>query len=806
MLRLNLRIALRNLLKNKAYAAINVLGLTLGLTAFILLLLYIDHERSYDQWSPDLKNVYQVRERHDFATPDNREHWQDIVDSRAAMLLQEKVPAVLAATRVDSDWGGDGFSVRPGDGQPRMIKGMRDADRNFFSVFSYKFLYGDPAGAIDKPGTTVLTRSLAIKLFGTDRALGKTIRVFRWRTDPGHVLAVTGIIEEPTGPKSLDISGIMHTGDRDKDPAQLAASRYCTVYARLTGATDTAALKTNVDRIYLEHRKRMFSARKISWKEYTAKGNYAGMRLLPVGDVHANPPFGENWIDRLRPVLLISAFLFIISVINFVNLATAQSVQRAKEVGVKKVLGVHKKQLVFQFLCEAGLQALLSLFACIALIELVLPAFNAHFNVNLNFWQHPDIVSLALQLIIVFILVTLIAGIYPALVLAGYHPVRVLKGSYEHGLRGLRLRNALIVFQFVISVIFIIAVGVMQMQANFISNRDLGFDKDKLINLHTNYAEDFAVRLRRLPGVASVSTTTQVMGNAFNVPAEIVYRGKKISLSTVTVSMDALSTLQVQLRQGRLFSRAYKQDTINSVVLNESAARLLGRNVVGEQYDILGENQKNSFSIIGVIKDYHYDGLDKAVLPTVYKVTQLGGTSSTNNLLVRISGNNEKAVMAAINDEWKKMYPDFPMQSVPVAQSVEKAMEENMRLKNLTLVFSGLSVMLSLLGLFALSTFTAKRRTREIAVRKVLGASDLQIISMLNRSFILLVALANLIAWPVAYLLTRKWLDNYAYRIEMPLLPFVCATVISILICLITVSIQAGRAAQADPVKSLKYE
>ncbi|WP_162618679.1 ABC transporter permease [Pedobacter yulinensis] len=806
MFRLNFRIAVRNLLKNKAYAAINIAGLSLGLTAFILLLLYMNHERSYDEWSPGLENVYQVRERHDFSSPDNQERWQDFVDSRAAALLGSKVPSITYATRVDNNWDNEASSVRPERGEPQLVKGLLDADENFFRVFPYVFVWGDPVSALKKPGTVVLKQATALRLFGTDRVLGKTVRLFRWRTDPGQALTVTGVIKEPKGPQSLAMSGILRTGNRDKDPDRPAASTYCAVYVRTRPAADTSALAKTVSRVYLEHRKWLFAARKISWKAYRAKGNYAGMKLLPLKQVHANPPFGENWLEKLKPLLVISVFLFLISVINFVNLATAQSVQRAKEVGVKKVLGVYRRQLVLQFLLEAGLQAFLALFVCIALVELLLPAFNAHFGVSLTFWHHPDIASLCLQLLLAFVLVSLLAGLYPALVLANYDPVRVLKGSYEHGLKGLRLRNALVIFQFVISVSFIIAMGVMQMQMNFMTHRNLGFEKAHLINLRTNYSEDFAERLRRIPGVESVSTTTQVLGNTFNVPEEITYKGRKINLSTVTVSMDALSALKVRAVSGRLFSPNFKQDTINSVVINEQAAKLIGPNPVGQAYDVLSEKEKNTFRIIGVIADYHYDGFDKPVLPTVYKVTALGGTSSTNNLLLRIAAGNQQAVLARVAAEWKRMYPDFPVRYFPVADAFEQVMQADIRLKNLTAVFSVLSVVLSLLGLFALSTFTARRRTREIAVRKVLGATDLQIVSMLNRSFVVLIIAANLVAWPVAYLLMARWLSGYAYRIDVPLFPFAAATVLSVLVCLLTVSIQAGRAAQADPVKALKYE
>jgi len=278
-------------------------------------------------------------------------------------------------------------------------------------------------------------------------------------------------------------------------------------------------------------------------------------------------------------------------------------------------------------------------------------------------------------------------------------------------------------------------------------------------------------------------------------------------VNSVTVSMDALQALGAQVVSGRIFSREYKQDTVNSVVVNETAAKLFGKNVVGKIYKS-GWDDKNQFDfqIVGVIKDYNNESFDKAVLPTIYKVTQLGGSSNTNNLLVRFDTESYQNAIKAIETEWKKIYPNYPMQYSSVEDAFQKELQSSKRLMQLVVVFSIISIVLSLLGLFALSTFMAKRRTKEIAIRKILGASDLQIVNLLNRAFLILVLAANVISWPIAYIFTNNWLSGFAYRIDMPIWPFVLATLASVIIAVLTISIQARKAAVNNPVDALKYE
>ncbi len=803
MFKLNLKIALRNLFKNKVYATINIGGLALGLTAFVLLLLYVNHETNYDKWSPDLEKVYQLREHHDLFTPDNKQHWMETNESRIGALVKEKIPQFKYVTKIDESWG-DGFSVKLANSNPVVIENIRDADSLFFKVFPYKFIQGDRLTAINAPNTIVLKQSLALKLFGTDKVLAKQLKILMWRDDPGTLMTVTGVVADPITPESVNFNAIMHTGEREKDPTQINNSNHCEIYALATQKLDTTQLNKTLQKVYTAYKKASFVKRKITYTDYYKNGKTPGLKIIQLQTAYANPSISEGWVAKIKPIIALSIFLLLVSIINFVNLATAQAVQRAKEVGVKKVLGAYKKHLITQFLLESALQTLTAVFICVILVEVLLPTFSNHFEVALSFWHSVQLAQIVLQLFGLFVLITLLAGFYPAVVLSKYNPVKVLKGNYESGFSGIALRNSLVVLQFVIAITFIIGIGVMQQQTSYVAKKDLGFNITNLINISTNYnrGDAFAEKIKRIVGVKYVATTTQVMGNTFNVPTEIKYKNQEFSVNTVTVTMDALPALGVQVVSGRIFAEEYKQDTINTAVLNQAAANLLGKNLIGKQYN----EGKHTFQIVGVIKDYNNEGFDKAVLPTIYKVTQLGGTSSTNNLLVRFNTDNYKPIVKAIEAEWKKTYPNFPMIYATVEDSFLQTTAATRRQMQIITLFSVVSVLLALLGLFALSTFMAKRRTKEIAIRKILGASNFQVINMLNRSFLILVLAANLVSWPIAYVLTKKWLYGFAYRIDMPFWPFVIATLSSVIIAIFTVSLQARKAAVNNPVDALKYE
>ncbi|WP_449438175.1 ABC transporter permease [Pedobacter steynii] len=758
--------------------------------------MYINHENSYDKWDLRLSNVYQLRELNIFGAQDNNPHWQEQNDTRIANVLRKNIPQFKVVTKVGRPRV-DKYVLKTENIGNLSLADILNSDSLFFKVFPYNFLYGSGDNALNTPHSMVLKQSTALEIFGIDKVVGKTVKLLKSKRDTGITYTITGIIADPSTPEHLSFKGIVHNEKRVADPKNLYDGNNCEIYALGITPIDTVSLNKTLNKVYHENLGELASMR-------TSK--LSGLKVVGLADVHGDPPYGKTWKDKIKPVMAISVFLLLVSVINFINLSTAQSVQRAKEVGVKKVLGAYKKQLMWQFLFEAALQCLVAVLIGIMLVELMLPLFGNYFDVKLSFLNSKQLPVILLEIAAIFIGISVSAGLYPAWILSTYSPIAVLKGNYQHSFKGVALRNGLIVVQFIIAVTFIIGIGVMQLQTRYLNERDLGFDRTHLINIDSYWDQPFVEKIKRIPGVVYAGTTTQVLGNTYNDFIKVKHDDREIELNSVLVTPETLPALGVKLLSGRMFSKDNAQDSVNTVVLNESAAKLLGENLIGQQYNANINGGVFTFKIVGIIKDYNNEGFDKPVLPTAYKANYLGGMALANNLLVSFNTENYNGMIAKIQQEWSKIYPNWEMTYTSGEAAFQKQLLASQRLMDMIILFSIISVLLSLLGLFALSAFISKQRTREIAIRKVLGASDFQLIGMLNRSFLVLVIAANLISWPIAYIITNKWLQSFAYRIDMPVIPFIIATVVSCIVAILTVSLQARKAAVSNPVKALKYE
>ncbi|HEX5554706.1 MAG TPA: FtsX-like permease family protein, partial [Chitinophagaceae bacterium] len=423
----------------------------------------------------------------------------------------------------------------------------------------------------------------------------------------------------------------------------------------------------------------------------------------------------------------------------------------------------------------------------------------------ISLWTYHHAVStLWWQLIIITLAAIFLSGIYPAFFLAGYDPVKVLKENFSRGKSGIALRNLLIIVQFLIAAIFITGILVIRKQVNYMAHADLGFQPSGLINLRVSYDRKLYIRIKSIPGVEYVGTTSQLMGNSPGFMKEIKYKDENVNFNIATVTMEAFNAMRVKLLEGRLFSPQYGQDTINSVILNKSAAKLLGEKVIGEN---IYENDSLQKHIVGVIADYHYEGFDKKILPTVYALLKSHGPSlTTTNLLIKTSPGQYKKVMASVHKIWNSLYPGYPMQYILVNDSFRQVMGDDIRFQKIVSTFTLLSLILSLMGIFALSAFMTARRVKEISIRRILGASLTDILRLLNTNFVVLVILANVLAWPVAYLLVKQWLNGFVYRIDVPIMAFITAIILSIILTILTVSLQALKAVKANPADALKYE
>lgn len=801
-----LKIAFRNLWKNKGYAAINTGGLAIGLAGFIVLLLYINYQKSYDQWSPQLKNIYQVNTKESISSSTRQISWMNGGDTRIAPLLENNLPGVQSVTKVIGSFDHT-FNIIVEDKDFSVnMNSFWVSDSSFFKVFPYLFIAGNPNHALDKLHSMVITDSLALKWFGSVQAIGRSVTMKSWRKDPGTVYEITGVVKKINTPTTMPFKAIYNSGELNGVPADPRQTDLANIYVRLNAPRPDSVLEKQVNKIYKASFAGLLKQRHTSLDEYIKSGREFGIRLMPLQKVHLYPLNSESVMNKLMPVLALSVLLLLIAMINFANLSTAQVIGRAKEAGVRKVIGANKRSLILQFFLQAAIQCMMALVIALLIVELCLPLFNQLFDTSLSVWFYHHAISLIWWQLIVIILVTiLLSGIYPAFFMASFDPVKVLKGNFSRGIQGIRVRNTLVIIQFLIAAGFIIGIGVIQKQVNYMVHADLGFQPSGLIDLNIGYDRQFAERLKTIPGVTGVGTTNQIMGNSMAFMNNIKYKGEDINVYIASVSIGTLKAMQVTLLAGRLFSSQYGQDTSGSVILNESAAKLLGGNVIGKT---LVENGSLTKHIIGVIADYHYEGFDKKVLPTIYgSFSSPGHEIVTNNLICRIDANHFNTTISAIKNVWNKFfYPGFPLHYTFIEESFHQTIANDIRFRKIVSAFTLLSLILSLVGIFALSAFITTNRTKEIGIRRVLGASMIAILKLLNKKFIILVVIANIIAWPVTYILAQKWLNGFAYRIDMPVWPFVIATVLSVVLTILTVSLQAWRAARANPVEALKYE
>lgn len=805
MLKNYLKIAFRNLWKNKGYTVVNMAGLSIGLTGFILLLLYVNYEHSYDKWSPQLKYVYQVNEFNTFSSSDPEGAWNDQCDTRIGPLLREHVAGIQGITMVDAPYD---FSL--GIEAERNIflescKTIRDADSSFFDVFPYHFIAGNPNHALDKIHSMVITESTAQKWFGSTDVIGNSVKLKRWWRDQGVYYEITGVVRDLISPTAVSFGAIYRSGENDKGLANPNHTHFAQAYARFDANQNPGQLETRADKVYNNALGKLLQQRKTSLADYMKSGKKYGIRFQQLQYAHLHPVNAKNMMDRIAPALALSLLLLLIAIINFANLATAQVVQRGKEAGVRKVLGAGKKALITQFLIEVGAQCLISVIVALLAVELCLPFFNHFFDITISLWNYHHTVSTIWWQVIIIVLTTIfLSGIYPAFFLAGYDPVKVLKGNFSRGGGGIAVRNILIIVQFLIAAVFITGILIIKKQVNYMAHADLGFQPSGLINLKVTYDKQLYDRLKAVPGVEYVGTNSQLMGNSMDFMNKIKYNGEKINLNVASVTMETFNAMQVDLLTGRLFSPRYGQDTVNTVILNQSAARLLGGDVIGKS---LYENDSLQKYIVGIIADYHYEGFDKKVLPTIYALRHSNGPSADmNNMLVRVNLKNHERVIEDIKKIWASLYPGYPLQYVFVKDSFSQLIADDIRFRKIVGVFTLMALFLSLVGIFALSAFITARRIKEISIRKILGASFADILGLLNKSFVQLVIIANVLAWPLAYLLVKHWLNGFAYRIDIPIMPFMAAMILSIVLTILTVSFQSWKAIKTNPADALKYE
>lgn len=793
MVRSYFTIMLRNLRKHKAYALINISGLAVGMACCVLILLYVRDELGYDRYHARSDRIYRVVNGTNANTP-----------PALAPALQDDFPEVVGYARFKPPFGI--WMMRYGD-NVFYEKQVYWAEESIFDIFSWSLAQGDPGTALKEPYSVVISEEMARKYFPDEDPMGKIISA----DDDFMYVKVTGVMKNI--PKNshftADFFFSFSTLPKQYNPNIVTNWDGGGFYTYLLLSPDAPPdeLESKLPGVIEKYRKR----------QENADGMVLEPSLQALTDIHLHSHL-ENELgansDMTYIYILssIALFILLIACINFMNLATARSATRAREVGLRKVLGAYRFQLIRQFLIESILVSLVALLLAVVLIHLVLPGFNAFTGKELALALYES--DLLLSLIGIALFVGIVAGSYPAFFLSAFQPEDVLKESVKAGGSGAMLRKTLVVVQFAIATVFIIGTGTVYEQLEYIQDRRLGFDKEHVITVPAAISpifqrlESFENALLVNASVLGVSISSSLPGRSGGTgilqsvpvrPAGFTEE-EPLEIPILSGDPDLLTTLGLELAAGRGFWRDNATADSSSFLLNETAVRRFGwaspETAIGRQAEAGGRR----WTVIGVLKDFHMRSLHSSIEPLV--LLPGGG----NHISIRISPGHITATLDFIEDTWKSVYPNYPFIYSFLDEDFARLYRDETRLSYLFGVFSLMTVFIACLGLLGLASFTAEQRTKEIGVRKTLGASVSNIVLMLSREVVVLILLSNVIAWPVAFLVMNNWLKDFAYRIEMGIGVFVFGGVLALAIAVLTVSYQAIKAATINPVKALRYE
>ncbi|HAA20465.1 MAG TPA: hypothetical protein DCP28_17520 [Cytophagales bacterium] len=804
------KIALRNLRKKAGYSFINIVGLAVGLTVTLLLWMYVRSEMGYDKYHPNSENIYRLALNRIY--PGRVASYAITPHSYGDAILTD-IPEVIGVTQVlpfrqnatVTYQPEQGFETKTFEEEHAVV-----ADSNFFKVFTaFEFIEGDPATALKGATSLVMTESTARRYFGSESAIGKVVSM------QGLDFSVTGVCKD--APENTHFQFDMLASIQFIPFFQQLNFMGFSIYQYLVlqDGVDPAVVEAKLPALVEEYAGAEIQRNlDQSYAEYVAAGNGYDYFLQNVEDIyltsHLEGEMRTNGdIDTLYLFLFISFFILIIAIINFMNLATARSTERAKEVGVRKTLGSSRGRLIGQFLTEASLISGIALVLAFVLVSLSLPWFNQMVNGTLSLadnysWMVPTGIGLA-------VLVGLLAGSYPAFALSSFRPAVVLKGKLESSMKGVQLRNSLVVVQFFISILLITGTIIIFQQMNYLRSKDLGFDTEQMIvvnraNVLATNLLPFIAEAERIPGVESTGlANTQPGENAFYFGAMFQQPGATEPTTTkgMTVNEDFFPTLEMELVAGRFFDENF-QDSL-SMVINESAVAEFGYDdPIGQRVELInGQGQPNTpLTIVGVVKDFHFESLHTEITPFVFTYTDSVGAY----LFVRTESEDYREVLAQLESTWDGMDSGSPFQFSFLDEDLDQLyIAEQQNGRKLT-VLTGLAIFIACIGLLGLAAYTAQQRRKEIGVRKVMGASLFQIIFMLSGKFTRLVLISLVLSIPVAWYFAQQWLDTFAYRIGVNPLVFILAGVGAIVMAWLTVSYQSWRAAAVNPIRSLKED
>lgn len=815
MLQNYIKITFRNLWRNKGYSFINIFGLAVGLASCIIILMYVKHELSYDQHHEHADRIYRVTSHIDFAG-----NYLELASGPAPMgpTLIQDYPEVESMVRLRPRGN---YTVRQGD-KNISEEGFVFADSSIFNVFTIPLLNGDKS-ALTEPNTVALSEEMAQKYFGRKDVVGETLTLM-----DTYDFEITGVFETMPETSHFRFNFLLSMPTIDEANNNMWLSNNFRTYLLLREGNDPNEFEENFESIkktYIEPQLQQFMG--VSIEEFEAAGNRANYRLQPLTDIHLysdlTGEFRANGsIEYVTIFSALAVFILLLACINFMNLSTARSSKRAKEVGVRKTLGSGKFELSTQFLLESLAFSFVALGVGLLLVELTLPYFSelAGRPITSDYFSS---ISVAGLILVIVIGTGLLAGSYPSLMLSSFRPSQVLKGTFleqkGHGI----FRKGLVIFQFSISIVIIVGLFTINKQLRFIQNKDLGFQKEQVIIIEGTYnlgtAEDIEGFKDEMIGYDSfqsgtVSSFLPVSGfglddRAYWPENDTPTQNNTVSMQSWGVDEDYIVTLGMEILEGRNFDEERATDR-NSVILNEAAAARFGfENPIGETiatYPMdsdgnIDQNSVNEYEIIGIVRDFHYQSLRETVTPLA-----LFYEPSYGNIAFKMDAASVSSAITLLEEEWDSRAPSQPFHYTFLDQRFNQMYQSENRVQDLMSAFSVIAIVIACLGLFGLSAFSAEKRQKEIGIRKILGASIPSILSLISKEFIYLILISFVISVPIAYIVMQQWLQEFTYRTEIGIYVFALAGIGTLLIALLTVSWQSIKAALMNPVNSLRSE
>ncbi len=779
-----LKIAVRNFLRNKVFSFINIIGLAIGMAVCILILLWVRHELSYDRFHDNSERIFRVVEMQEQS---GEPFPVAVTPAPLGPGMLQDFPEVVNFSRFQTYSLG---YIHHGDD---MFKAnITLADPGIFEMFTFPILAGDKEVMLDDLYNVVISEEMAEKIFGDEDPLGQTLQI-----NKSTILNVTGIFQNVAGNSHLDFDYVV--------PFELLKEFGGNLEEWSSNAIYTyVQLQENVD-----------------WQEFDSKiegyledhevGYPVKLNLQPLTDIHLHSHYvadidGHGDIVYVRIFSMIAAFILLIACINFMNLSTARSSKRAREVGLRKVAGSSRRHLIRQFFGESILLACLAMIIALALVELILPYYNHIHGKNLGLFRDFNIIGL---LIGITILAGLLSGIYPALLLSSFKPVTVLKGSITGGSSKGTFRKILVILQFTLSIILIISTIIIHKQLDYIFTTDMGMDRERIVSFWVNRipSKDIAAfkdEMSKLSNVAAITFSSQYptdfASSGYGYTWEGLSEEDRVLIHTLTVGDDFFETFQMEMLEGRSFSKQFASDTL-TFVINEKAVEVMGFDNPTEQV-LHNRYSEISGSIIGVVKDFNFKHIRNRVEPLIISYhPQIRSAAH-----VKLSAGDVSATVDQIEAIWREFVPDIPFEYRFLDDVFNRMYQAEKQMGKIFDYFTGFAILISCLGLFGLASFMTEQRYKEIGIRKVLGASISGIMLLLLKDFTKWVLIANLIAWPVAWYVMNMWLQTFAYKTALEIWIFVVAGATALIVALFTISFRSFRAAVQNPIEALKYE